>query len=62
MSHVPPTGSPDLPTSQGIRAHCPELLDGLNSFYERIWRSTRVDAGIEELIRMRCASVNACGY
>jgi alkylhydroperoxidase family enzyme len=49
-------------TSQRVRAHCPELLDGLNSFYERIWRSTRVDAGIKELIRLRCASVNACRY
>lgn len=62
MSHVPPTGSPDLMTSQRVRAHCPELLDGLNSFYERMWRSTRVDAGIKELIRLRCASVNACRY
>jgi alkylhydroperoxidase family enzyme len=49
-------------TSQRVRAHCPELLDGLNSFYERIWRSTRVDAGIKELIRLRCATVNNCGY
>ena len=49
-------------TSQRVRAHCPELLDGLNSFYERIWRSTRVDAGIKELIRLRCATVNDCSY
>ncbi len=62
MSHVPPTGSEDLYTSQRVRAHCPELLDGLNSLYERIWLSTRVDAGIKELIRLRCASVNACRY
>ena len=62
MPHVPPTGSPGPMTSQRVRAHCPDLLDGLNSFYERIWRSPRVDAGIKELIRLRCATVNDCHY
>ncbi len=62
MPYVPPTGAPSRMTSQRVRAHCPELLDGLNSFYERIWRSTRVDAGIKELIRLRCATVNNCVY
>ena len=62
MPHVPPTGPESPMTSQRVRAHCPELLEGLNSFYERIWRSTRVDAGIKELIRLRCANVNDCSY
>ena len=62
MPNVPPTGPKGPMTSQRVRAHCPELLEGLNSFYERIWRSARVDAGIKELIRLRCATVNDCSY
>tara|TARA_B100000676_G_scaffold304995_1_gene358266 strand:+ start:321 stop:509 length:189 start_codon:yes stop_codon:yes gene_type:complete len=48
--------------SQRIRAHCPDLLEKLNVFYEQIWASGRVDAGIKELIRMRAATVNTCSY
>jgi hypothetical protein len=62
MAHVSLAGPPDLPNSQRVRAHCPELLDGLNAFYERIWLSDRVDASTKELIRMRCATVNQCSY
>lgn len=62
MPHISLTGSPDLPNAQRVRSHCPELLDGLNAFYERIWLSDRVDASLKELIRVRCATVNGCHY
>lgn len=62
MARVSLTGDPTLPNSQRVRSHCPELLEGLNEFYERIWRSSRVEAGIKELIRMRCATINECEY
>lgn len=62
MTHVSLAGAEDLPNSQRVRSHCPELLDGLNQYYERIWASGRVDAGIKELVRMRCATVNDCQY
>ena len=62
MAHVSLKGPADLPNTQRVRAHCPELLAGLNTFYERIWLSVRVDAGIKELIRLRCATINECRY
>jgi len=62
MARVSQVGDSSESNSQRIRAHCPELLEGLNAFYDRIWRSSRVDASIKELIRMRCATINACHY
>ena len=62
MPHVKLTGSKELPNSQRVRANCNELLEGLNTFYERIWLSDRVDASIKELIRIRCATINECRY
>ena len=62
MPNVPPTGPMSLPHTQRVRAHCPELLEGLNTYYEKIWLSDRVDAGIKELVRMRCATINECRY
>ncbi|NKC11894.1 MAG: hypothetical protein GKR94_06740 [Gammaproteobacteria bacterium] len=62
MARVSFTGAESLPHSQRVRGHCPDLLEHLNHYYEEIWRSSRVDAAIKELIRMRCATVNTCSY
>ncbi|MEM7250683.1 MAG: carboxymuconolactone decarboxylase family protein [Pseudomonadota bacterium] len=62
MARVRLAGDSSLPNSQRVRSHCPELLEGLNAFYDRIWRSSRVDASVKELIRMRCATINQCEY
>ena len=62
MPRVSMVGAADKPNAQRVRGHCPELLDGLNAYYERIWLSDRVPAGIKELIRMRCATLNTCSY
>ncbi len=62
MSLISMAGNSEMSHSQRVRAHCPELLEGLNAFYERIWASSRVDAALKELIRMRCATVNTCSY
>ena len=52
MSLISMAGNSEMSHSQRVRAHCPELLEGLNAFYERIWASSRVDAALKELIRM----------
>ncbi len=62
MTRVSLAGDPSLPNSTRVRAHCPDILDRLNIFYDQIWRSARVDAGIKELVRMRCATINNCEY
>ena len=62
MPHVKLTGPEDLPNSQRVRGNCPELLEGLNAFYARIWLSERVDASVKELIRISCATINECRY
>ena len=38
----------DLPNSRRVRGNCPELLEGLNAFYERIWLSDKVDASVKD--------------
>jgi hypothetical protein len=45
-----------------VRAHCSDLLEKFNAFYEQLWQSDRVEPTIKELIRMRCAVVNFCTY
>ena len=62
MTRVSLAGEAGLSNAQRVRAHCPELLDSLNVYYEQLWRSDRVDASIKELVRMRCATVNECRY
>ena len=62
MPHVKLTGDENSSNSQRVRGNCPELLEGLNAFYERIWLSNRVDASVKELIRIHCATINECRY
>ena len=62
MPRVSLAGDPSAPNSTRVRAHCPDMLHNFMHFYDELWRSTRVDAGIKELVRMRCASVNRCEY
>ena len=62
MSLISLTGSEEQSKSQRVRSHCPDLLQKMNIFYEQVWASSRVDAGIKELIRIRCATVNTCSY
>ena len=62
MPRVSLAGDPAAPNSTRVRAHCPDLVERLTAFYEQLWRSTRVDAGMKELVRMRCATINDCEY
>ena len=62
MPRVSLTGQPGQPNSTRVRAHAPDVLDAFTAYYEHLWRSGRVDAGIKELVRMRCATLNECGY
>ena len=34
MSLISMAGNSEMSHSQRVRAHCPELLEGLNAFYE----------------------------
>jgi alkylhydroperoxidase family enzyme len=62
MTRVSLTGAEGAMRSMRVRAHCPELQDSLMAFYERLWESPRIEATLKELIRIRCAFLNACRY
>ena len=62
MARVSLAGAEGAMHSWRVRAHCPDLLEPLTAFYERLWQSTRIAPTLKELIRMRCSLLNACRY
>ena len=62
MARVKPVETANGMQSWQVRAHCPELQEAMETFFDRLWSSSRIDAALKELLRLRCAHLNTCSY
>lgn len=62
MARVQPVATGNGMQSWQVRAHCPEVQGAMEVLFNKLWSSTRIDAGLKELLRLRCAHLNVCSY